>query len=179
VNDALRLPRGIEGPDAVALAAELVARARPLWAGGELGATRVETFPVLESALKSAYSAGRIVRGMEAAERVLAVEQRGLEQVDRATGAPRGGRISRLLVLADDGSERFYRSVESLLRRHAPRVLALRLDVGEAGLGQLLFGRDEVARLVLVEHREAVSAVLQALAAAWSGKERSRDRPQI
>lgn len=172
MKHALRLPRGIDDPDAAALAGELVARAQPLWAGALLGATRVETSAALESALKSAYSAGRIVRGMEAAERALALEQRGLEQVDRATGVPRGGRVSRLLVLADDGSERFYRDVESLLRRHAPRVLALRLDVGEAGLGRLLFGPDEVARLVLVEHRESVSAVLLALAAAWGGKDR-------
>ena len=38
----------------------------------------------------------------------------------------------------------------------------------EETLGRLLFGRDEVARLLLVEHKDAVSAVLLALASRWS-----------
>lgn len=172
--EALRLPkRVLDDPGAACLASELVARARPLWAGAELSAAQAELSPGLEAALKSAFSAGRIVRGLEGAERVLAAERQGLERVDRTTGVQRGGRVSRLLVLADDGSERFYRSVESLLRRHAPRVLALRLNVGESVLGQLLFGPDRVARLLLVEHKDAVSSVLLALASEWSGKTRS------
>ncbi len=73
-------------------------------------------------------------------------------------------------MLADDGAERFYRNVESLLRRHAPRVLALRLSADERALGQLLFGPDERARLLLVEHKDAVSAVLLALASRWSAE---------
>ena len=128
----------------------------------------IERTPALESALKSAYSAGRIVRGLEGPARAPATEARGLARVDRKTGVDRGRRVSRLLVLADDGSERFYRTVESLLLRHVPRVLALRLAVDEETLGRLLFGRDEVARLLLVEHKDAVSAVLLALASRWS-----------
>jgi hypothetical protein len=166
----LRLPRKVEdAPGAAQLASELTARGQPLWAGGELHVARAEVTPGLEAALKSAFSAGRIVRGLEGAERTLAVEEHGLSHVDRKTGIERGERVSRLLMLADDGSERFYRSVESLLRRHAPRVLALRLPADERALGQLLFGRDQVARLLLVEHKDAVSAVLLALAAQWSG----------
>jgi hypothetical protein len=166
--EALRLPKRVEEePGAAHLARELSARAQPLWAGGEWSASLAELAPDLEAALQSAFSAGRIVRGLEGAERVLASEQQGLEHVDRTTGVERGGRVSRLLVLANDGSERFYRDVESLLRRHAPRVLALRLDVDEHALGRLLFGRDQVARLLLIAHKDAVSAVLLALAARW------------
>jgi len=167
--EALRLPRRVEEElDAARLGEELRARSRRLWAGGEMRVPHVERTSALESALKSAYSAGRIVRGLEGAERALATEARGLARVDRRTGVDRGRRVSRLLVLADDGSERFYRSVESLLHRHEPRVLALRLAVNEAALGRLLFGREEVARLLLVEHKDAVSAVLLALASRWS-----------
>jgi hypothetical protein len=167
--EALNLPRRVaEDPGAARLASELVARSEPLWPGGECPVTRADLTPRLEAALKSAYSGGRIVRGMEGAQRALAVEERGLRHVDRKTGVERGRRISRLLILADDGSERFYRSVESLLRRHCPRVLALRLPIDETAFGRILFGRDEVARLLLVEHKDAVSAVLLALAAGWS-----------
>jgi hypothetical protein len=145
-----------------------------LWAGAELRVAQAELAPALEAALKSAFSAGRIVRGLESAERVLAAEEHGLKHVDRKTGVERGRRISRLVLLADDGSERFYREVEALLRRHAPRVLALRLSADERALGELLFGPDQVARLLMVEHKDAVSAVLLALAAQWSGEDARR-----
>ena len=168
--ESMRLPRRVEEEcDTERLTSELTARAQPLWAGGELRVTRAELAPGLIAALKSAYSAGRIVRGLEGAERALGVEKRGQKQVDRRTGVDRGQRISRLLLLADDGSVRFYRTVESLLRRHAPRVLALRVPADEDALGGLLFGPHQVARLVLVEHKDAVSALLLALAAQWGG----------
>ncbi len=71
-------------------------------------------------------------------------------------------------MLSDDGSERFYRNVESLIQRHTPRVLALRLTTDEGTLGELLFGPDQRARLLLVEHKDAVSTVLLALAEQWA-----------
>ncbi len=167
--EPLRLPRRVEDdPRAAHLARELAARAQPLWRGGAVRVARADLTPDLESALKSARSAGRIVRSLEHAERALADDERGLRRVDRKTGVERGRRVSRLLVLADDGSERFYREVESLLRQHAPRVLALRLSADQRTLGKLLFGPDQVARLLLVEHKDAVSAILLALAARWS-----------
>jgi hypothetical protein len=64
---------------------------------------------------------------------------------DRQIGVPRGVRVSRLLLLANVGAERFYRQIEALLRRHGPRVLALRLEIDENGLGELLFGPRRVA----------------------------------
>lgn len=174
-REALRLPRRVEDePGAAHLAGELAARAAPLWSGGEVRVPRVEVVPDLEAALKSAFSAGRIVRGLEGAEHALAAEERGLKHAQLESGVERGGRVSRLLVLADDGAERFYRNVESLLRRHAPRVLALRLAVDQHALGQLLFGSDRVARLLLVTHKEAVSEILLTLAAQWSADDGAR-----
>jgi hypothetical protein len=167
--EELRLPKRLQDePAAANLADELTARARPLRDGGEMQATQIEPGPALEAALRAAYSAGRIVRGFDLAERALAAEEKGLRHVDRTSGVVRGRRVSRLVVLADDGSERFYREVEFLLRRHAPRVLALRLAVDEGTLGELIFGPGQVARLLLIEHKDAVSAVLLALATLWS-----------
>jgi hypothetical protein len=163
--DIPRLPKRIQDePGAARLAEEIAARSEPLWERGEWGACRVAFTPGLKTALRGAFATGRIVRGLEGAEKLLAAERRGLERVDQSTGVDRGGRISRLLVLSDDGSDRFYRNVEFVLRRNAPRVLALRLDVGEDALGGLLFGPDQVARLLLIQHKDAVSAVLLALA---------------
>ncbi|MCP4005158.1 MAG: hypothetical protein GY725_13270 [bacterium] len=175
--DALRLPRSVE---AAATAERLVDRleshSRPLWAEADLGVPQANLGPAVEAALKSAYSAGRIVRGLENAQQALAAEERGLKSVDRRTGVARGVRVSRLLVLADDAAERFYRSVESLLRRHGPRILALRLSVDQDVLGRVLFGPDQVARLLMLEHKDAVGAVLLALAVQWNAEESDSGR---
>jgi hypothetical protein len=52
--------------------------------------------------------------------------------------------------LANDGADRFYRQVETLLHRHGARVLAIRLTLDEGGLGERLFGTGQVCRLVLL-----------------------------
>ncbi len=164
-----RLPRRVEQePGAEGLALEIVSRGRPLRAGGAVRAPDAAITPGLATALQRACVAGRIVRGLEAAQHVLLGEQRGLGRVDRRTGVERGGRVSRLLLLADDGAERFYRGVESLVVQHEPRVLAVRLRANEHELGELAFGPGRVARLLLVEHKDAVSAILLALAEQWS-----------
>ena len=63
-----------------------------------------------------------------------------------------------------DRSERYdWDDVEAGLRRTGAARLPGRLSADECTLGQLLFGPGEVARLLLVEHKSAVSAVLLAL----------------
>ena len=83
---------------------------------------------------------------------------------DQKSGVPRGQRISRLLILANDGAERFYRQVESLLQRHGPRVMAVRLQADAEQLGGLLYGPGRAARLLMIVHKAAVGAALMALA---------------
>lgn len=168
----IRLPRKLEGdPAAEGLADELARRALPLWSRGEALAPQGELTPALEAALRTAISEGQIVRGIDAAERRLAMEERGLKQVDERTGVARGQRVSRLFVVADDGDERFYRKAAKLVSLHDPRVLALRLSIDGPGLGQSCFGPRQVERLLLVEHKNAVSAVLLALAAQWQPRD--------
>ena len=161
----LRLPRPVEedrrGRE---LLRGLAAHAGPLWPGGGILVPAIPFTPALAEALRTARRAGRLVRGLEAAEVKLAAEGKGLGPVDRKTGVPRGGRVSRLLVVADDGAERFYRRVETLLRRNGPRVLALRLHVEAARLGEAVFGPGQRALLLLLAHKEAVGAMLLALA---------------
>jgi hypothetical protein len=165
---ALRLPKALEAEGlAAALEAAIEAHSDLLWPEGEVRVPRAELSAGLASALQSARVARRVVRGSELAERALEANALGLQHVDRKTGVQRGGRVSRMLVLADDGSQRFYRNVESLVRRHAPRVMALRVAVDERALGESLFGPGQVARLVLLDHKDAVAGVLEALASQW------------
>ena len=103
----------------------------------------------LREVLLAVHHAGQVVRSLEKAEQKLATEARGQGMADHKSGVTRGVRISRLLVLASDGAERFYRQVESLLRRHGPRVIAVRLATDAEGLGEMLFGPGRVARLLI------------------------------
>lgn len=164
-NDQLRFPRRLEAePAAAERLRKRIAAGVPLSPEGEL---RVAVAPFdarLLAALRSARSASRLVQGLEAASHRLAVEARGLRMVDTRSGDERGQRVSRLLLVSNDGSPRFYREVEALVRRHEPRVLAFRLEADSHALGEPLFGRERIARLVMVEHKEAVSATLLALA---------------
>jgi hypothetical protein len=147
----------------------LSANTRLLWKEGEIEVTVAKLSSDLETALRNAHNAGRVVQGLESAERRLVLEERGLRLADKKSTVQRGERVSRLLVMSDDGAERFYRKVESLLRRHGPRMLAIRLEVDAATLGELIFGKGRLVRLLMLEHKEAVSAVLLAMAGQGMG----------
>jgi hypothetical protein len=165
---SLRLPKSVESdPRAPQLLCNLATHTRLLWQGSEIEIPVARMTLELAEALRKAYSAGQMVRGLEKAERTLAAEERGLRIVDRQIGVPRGVRVSRLLLLANDGAERFYRQIDALLRRHGPRVLAVCLEIDEHGLGELLFGPGRVARLLMLEHKQAVGSVVLAMGGQW------------
>ncbi|RIL00889.1 MAG: hypothetical protein DCC71_18275 [Proteobacteria bacterium] len=168
----LRLPKAVEGdPRAQSLLRAIEAHGAPLWSGSALRVPEAALAGAVATALRSAHSASRVVRGLEAAEQALAAEAHGLAVADRASGAPRGVRVSRLLVISNDGAERFHRQVEALLRRHAGRVLAIRVTADAETLGSLLYGPGRRARLLLVEHKDAVAALLLALAEQWEARD--------
>ena len=161
---ALRLPKSVEAdPRAAGLLDQLATGSEPLWSESAVRIPVVQMSDALATALQSAHSASRVVRGLEGAEQALAAEERGLRIADRKSGTPRGVRVSRLLLLSNDGAERFYRQVEALLRRHGQRVLAIRIAADAETLGALLFGPGRRARLLMLEHKDAVASVLLAL----------------
>lgn len=167
---APRLPKLVEADSRAAkLLRGLERHAAPLWRESELRVASVRLDAELSAVLQGARSGGHVVRGLDGAEATLAAEERGLAIADRRSDGPRGARVSRLLLLANDGAERFYRRVDALLRRHRGRVLAVRLDVAADGLGALLFGPGRVARLLLLERKDAVAGALLAIADQWQG----------
>ena len=164
---ALRLPRLVESdPRGQQLLHILTTQTRPLWQGSELDVPVATLGPELAAALRNAISAGQVVRSLENAVRTLDAEERGLRLVDRRSDMARGVRISRLLLLADDGAERFYRQVARLLRRHGHRVMAVRLEADADTLGELLFGPNHLVRLLMLDHKKAVSMALLSMADA-------------
>jgi hypothetical protein len=162
---APRLPRDVESDPRVAdVRAALHADVRPLWVRGTLAVAVVPLSPPLQSALAGLAAAGRIERGLEAAEATLAAEQRGFAALPAAVAARQKPRISRVLLVSNDGAERFYRSVERLALTHASRVLVCVVDCPSPVLGELLYGPGAAVKLVLTAHKTAATAVLRALA---------------
>ena len=162
---ARRLPREIES-DArhEDVQHALAARTKKLWSGGTLDATVVALTETLRAALRMPTTAVVLQRGLEAAEATLAAEQRGFAALPPAVARRQGERVSRVLLVTNDGAERFYRQVERLAVTHAPRVLVCLVDCDSATLGGLLYGSDAVAKLVLTGHKAAATNILRSLA---------------
>jgi hypothetical protein len=171
-TSAIRLPKSIESdPRTSQLLGALTDHSHLLWQGGTVKVPEAKLNDALKEVLLAAYHAGQVVRSLQKADQKLAAEARGQGMADQKSGVPRGMRISRLLILASDGAERFYRQVESLLQRHGSRVMAVRLQVDADQLGGMLYGPGRAARLLMMEHKAAVGAALLALADQWTAPE--------
>jgi len=164
-DNTLLLPKQVEAdPRYKQLLILLADSAEKLWAGSDVLVPVAAFSDELKAALMSATENDRLARGADGIERSLGVEARGLALVDKKTNEKRVQRISRLLIMSNDGAERFYRKVESILRQHGQRVMAVRIDADSTQLGEYLFGPEKAAKLLLIEHKESVAAVLLAMA---------------
>lgn len=162
--EGMRLPKAIEADAAgPALHANLRQRAQKLWGGGTVLAPNAAWSGSLVAALAQAERAGHLVRGLEQAEKTLDREARGLSLVDARSATERGARVSRLLLVGKDGTERFYRQVERLAQKHEPRLLTIRVDAASDQLASVVPHAAGVVRALMLEHKDDVVRVLWAL----------------
>jgi hypothetical protein len=105
---------------------------------------------------------------LEAAEESLTVQALGVRH--RASASqPAARRISRLLLVSTDGSTRFYRNLERLIRKSEETLEILVILCDELELGAAAFGADNRARALLVDHKDGVARVLDCLGAFVEG----------
>jgi hypothetical protein len=162
----IRFPRQLEADEtAEAIRKALMVRAVKLWPGGTLDVARITMDDALKKALLTARLQGRLRFGFEAVVDRLESEKKGILNVRGRGDAPYGDRVSRLLLFSSDGAERFYRHIESLLQANAPRLLGCLLDIDGRALGNFLTGKERPIKLVMAEHKEAVSGILLATVA--------------
>lgn len=167
---ASRWPRGLGGRvDAEALAARWVASRAAAQAAGLPAWARAPLSPALASALFEARRARRLVRGLEPATAQLEREAAGRRRAGGETGSGAAGRIARLLVVSEDSSERLLRKVERLHAIHEDVLEVLVVLADEWQLGGALFGTGERARVVLIDHKDAVARLLAAVDPVESG----------
>ena len=105
-----------------------------------------------------AKSLGELVIGYAAIAKALANELRGLQKIDSLSD-----RVSRLLLVTNDGSPRFYREFAFLQKRQGPRILICRLDVDSVLMADILGLKDQVVKAVLLNKKKSVVNVLKSL----------------
>ncbi len=162
---AYALPRAVESdPRHKAIEMLLKGDCKPLWEKSSLKVALIPLFPSLEACLKALLGRKHVERGLERIEQVLGNEQKGLLALQEKQGGTPSHRVSRLLILSNDGSERFYRSCEKLLLQHKNRVLLLILNEPSTRLAEIfLKEKDKTLKAILVSDRDAVSSALVSL----------------
>lgn len=130
---------------------------------GQPGIARHRWDRSIEDGLFDVRRARQLARGLEGAETLLAAEEVGLKKAAGSQLDPDRVRISRLLLVSGDGSERFYHQVERLHARFANRLEVLLLDCDEEALGAAAFGQGKRARALLIHHKNAVVRFLSIL----------------
>jgi hypothetical protein len=129
-----------------------------LCAGSELSIPLLELTPELREEIFYAKALGEVTIGYEPIEKRLLHELRGLQKVDN-----QGERVSRLLMVTNDGSPRFYRELEFLHKKQGGRLLICRLDVNSAIMGGILGLKETPVKAALLNRKTSVVNVLKSL----------------
>ncbi len=135
----LKLPRtSLEPHDIAAVESLFQADLRPVFDGSN----SLISWLALDERIRNSFNAvartGCFSRGLELIAKLLDDEKKGLVAVEERVQQPPTQRMSRLLFISNDGSERFYRQVASLLTQHGNRVWACHLDADAEALGRLI-----------------------------------------
>ncbi len=158
----MKLPRqlesdGVEADVRAALGKEMIG----LCSDSEMRIPVLAANTELRKHIFYAKSIGELIIGLEAIEKALTNELRGLQKVC-ATQA-QGERVARLLIVTNDGSSRFYRELTFLQGKQGARLMICRLDVDSAMMGDILCLKNKHVKAVLLNRKRSVVNVLKSL----------------
>lgn len=160
----LKLPKCLEPESRIAeISSALDLDKRPLWGNGSIAVSHIAFNDALGRSLAFVRRCGKLRGGFENIETLLQREEAGLVALNKRGITSQSGRVSRLILMSNDGSDRFNRACEALLIRHKDRLLGLRMDVNSSVLGAKFFGSNAAVKIIMVEKRECVSKVLLSL----------------
>jgi hypothetical protein len=118
----------------------------------------------LSKVLRRASLNGHVRWGLEVISEKLKEEERGIAHLWESRGLPTGHRVSRLLLVSNNGTERFYRDIERLLRAYVPRLFGCMVDLDGNKLGNLVSSREKQIKVVMADHKSVVAEILRAIA---------------
>ena len=158
-EDIMELPKQLAKEHVESDVLEALARESiELCVGSEISIPLLELTPELRQQIFYAKALGEVTIGYETIEKRLLHELRGLQKVDNQPG-----RVSRLLLVTNDGSPRFYRELEFLHKKQGERVLICRLDVDSAVMGGILALKKTPVKALLLNRKTSVVSVLKSL----------------
>ena len=114
----------------------------------------------LTQALKRAAASQHFVQGLEQIDEFLTKEAKGLRMLQEKTGQAEVHRLSRLLLLTNDGSDRFYHNVESVLQAHRNRTWGVMIAASAEVLGKLTTPKGSPVKALLIADRKALELFL-------------------
>jgi hypothetical protein len=159
----LRLTRVITADPRCALIEKVLKDEKvPLWEKSSIRITRVPLHRSLETCLKQFIHRKQLQRGLENIDQFLSKEQRGLIAIREKEKKSPSLRVSRVLLISNDGSERFYRDCEKILVKNQDRLLIIQIDEPSKSLSQILLGPtilgapDRPLKALLITDKDAV-----------------------
>jgi hypothetical protein len=160
----LKLPKTLlEHPRREAIEAFFSASVAPLFPEARSRVTLRPFDQPLREALKAAFGMRHLIQGLELIETVLDREEKGLALVRQKTGQPESQRLSRLVILAADGTPRFYRDADRLLERHKSRVWGVKVDATGEELGRGATPKGGSAKALMIDDKDALVLALARL----------------
>lgn len=162
---SLRLPKDLlSDPRHDEVQAILTKATTPLWERGQHPVPTVALTARLAAELDRSIRLGLAKPGLEGIAIELAREQKGLDALaEKSPATPQNPRISRVLFIASDAAERFYRECDTLLSRYSHRLLICRVAATGDELGLAVARRPKLLKAVLVVDKKAATRSLLAL----------------
>jgi hypothetical protein len=157
----MKLPKGLKDhPLETKITAWLTTDLRLLRSGGSLRVPTLLWNPTVESALEKVLKAGHLLQGLDQIDRDMRKELHGLKQVAEKGDAPLPDRLSRLLILASDGTDRFYHNAESMALVHKDRLAVCVIKADSEQLGANFSKKKQPLKALLITDRKALEAFL-------------------
>ena len=164
MRNEIKLPRAIESDERYEEIKKILdSSLKKVNKNSHLKAVFLNGTPRFINALQLEQKRGRIIRGLENIQRNLDIQANGIALADEKAGTVRSARVSRLIIISNDGSDRFLRKLENLLEEHDDRVLPIILNSDSEELCAMFFGADKTAKVIMLAHKESVCNALLAL----------------
>jgi hypothetical protein len=160
----LKLPKNVlTSPTAAAVEKLFISTEQRLRFGGKVTISRWVFSQKVRAALSDVIIGRHLVQSLEVIGTTLDRELKGLLAVQQKAEKAPTERLSRLLLLSSDGSDRFYHDAESLLLRHGQRTWCCVLDATGEQLGHAIKPGGAAAKALLIADRKALELFLLSL----------------
>ncbi|MCD4652971.1 hypothetical protein K8T06_03450 [bacterium] len=117
----------------------------------------------IKQALVFSHKDHSLIRGLPGIRKLLENENAGLKKLAKIDSSSAPKRISRILLISKDGSDRFKREINDLLLQNNPRLAGIILNCTASELGLVISGKSGMVKAVLASHKNSVNLILSTL----------------